>query len=233
MSITLVRIGPVDDWVRTIALHLHTDPVVVGTASEDLDAVLGSLGERRLVLSANVTGLNATVLRLIRRDQVGEVPLGWVADVDKASRVLCRQLGLPKRPTLAADVAAGEEVRKIGLVRDDHGGLLLHHGRLSAWGGAPTFGAQSYHDNARAADGPVRRIDVHPDYAVACGVTATVVTPGLLRRATRSTGRSVQTACDEALSIVDGLPFRRPVRKWTWYADPRQHWLLRAPQRSD
>lgn len=232
MSIALWRIGPVDDWVRTVAHHLRTDPVVVTTERADLDAALDGLAGRRLVLSADVAALNALVLRLIRRKQVTDVPVGWVADVDRNSRELSTRLGLPPRPTLAADIATGEDVREVRLVRDDHGGLLLHRGRLSAWSGSPPFGAQSYHDDAVVADGVVRRIDVRPDYDVDCGLIAEVVSASRLRRTTRSTGRCVQTACDEALSTVDGEPFPRPVTKWAWYADPRQHWLLRAPARS-
>ncbi|MBA2414486.1 MAG: hypothetical protein H0V64_01010 [Geodermatophilaceae bacterium] len=232
MSVTVLRIGPVDDWVRTIAHHLRIDPVLVGTDKTELDEALDALDGRRLVLSAGVVGLNAVLLRLIRREEVADIPVGWVADVDRASRELSGWLGLPPRPTLAADLAIGAEVRNVRLVRDDHGGLLLHRGRLSGWAGAAAFGAQSYHDNTLVADGTLRRIDVRPDYDVDCGVTVDVVTARRLRRATHSTGRSIQTACDEALSTVDGVPFPRPVRRWTWYADPRQHWLLPAPARS-
>lgn len=228
MTITLLRIGPVDDWVRTIAHHLRADPILLGTDRDDIDRTLDAHSDGPFVLSADIAGLSAILQRLVRRDQVAEVPVGWVADTDRASRELSARLGLPPRPTLAADVATADEVRNVRLVRDDHGGLLLHRGRLSAWAGAAMFGAQAYHDDELVADGTVRRIDVRPDYDVDCGVVAEVAA-GLLRRTTRSTGRSVQTSSDEALSTVDGVPHPRPVRKWTWYADPRQHWLLRVP----
>lgn len=229
MSQQLVRIGAVDDWVRTVAHHLRTDPLVVTTERADLDRLMDQQAGRPLVLSSDVRGLAAVLLRLIRREQVTEVPLGWVADMDKASRELSAWLRLPKRPTLAADLAIGEQVRQVRLVRDDHGGLLLHRGRLSGWAGARAFGAQSYHDNTLIVDGTVRRIDTRPDYDADCAITAEIVTPQLIGGKSASTGRSVQTACDEALSTVDGVPHPRPVRRWTWYADPRQHWLLRSP----
>lgn len=227
----LLRIGPMHDWVRTIAAHLKTAPVFSGADRAELDRMLDDLGDRVLVLSADVPALNAVVLRLVRREQVSETAIGWVADLDRDSRDFAERLGLPPRPTLAADVASGPAVRKVGLVRDDHGGVLLHRGRLTGWDGAKSFGAQSYHDDAMIADGAVRRIEVTPHRSSPDAVIAQVVRPGLLGRSTtsRSTGRSVQTACDEVLSTVDGEPHPRPVRKWTWYADPRQHWLLRAP----
>lgn len=229
MRITLLRVGPVDDWVRTIAHHLQVDPVLVTTQREDLDAALDRLDGEPVILSADVVGLNAVVLRLVRREQVEQIPVGWVADMDKASRELSGWLGLPARPTLAADLAAAEETHAVRMVRDDHGGVLLHRGRLSAYSGGAGFGAQSYHDDTLAANGTVRRIDVRPDYTVDCALVAEVVTGRPLRRPSRSTGRSLQTACDEAVSTVDGVAHPRPVTKWTWYADPRQHWLLRAP----
>ncbi len=220
-----MRIGPVDDWVRTVAAHLRADPVTVGAEPADLDPLLE---DGSVLLSCGVPGLHAVLLRLIRRDLVATTPLGWVPDADGASRELAGWLHLPARPTLAADVAVQGTPREVRLVRDDHGGLLLHRGRLSAWRGG-RFGGQSWHDDQRAADGPLRRVDVRPDYAADCAVVAEVRAPDLLRRVRTTRGRSVQTACDEARAAFDGLTHPRPVTRWTWYADPRQHWLLRSP----
>ncbi|CAN5347549.1 hypothetical protein BH20ACT5_BH20ACT5_03500 [soil metagenome] len=227
-EVSLLRLGPVDDWVRTIAAHLGVEPTLGGT--DDLDRALDDLAGRRLVLSCAVPGLNAVVRRLVRRDQADRVAIGWVADLDRDSRDLAERLGLPKRPTPAAELARGLDTRKVGLVRDDHGGVLLHRGRLSAWAGAKAFGAQSYHDDALVADGTIRRIEVTPHRSENGTLIVQVARPGRLRESvSRSTGRSIQTACDEGQSTVDGVPHPRPVRKWTWYADPHRHWLLRAP----
>lgn len=220
----LLRIGPVDDWVRTVAAHLHTDPVTVGTEPAELDPRLGA---GSLLVSCDVPGLHAVLLRLIRRELVVTTSIGWVPDADRASRELAGWLGLPARPTVAAQVAARGAPREVRLVRDDHGGLLLHRGRLAPWQGR-RFGGQAWHDDQRVADGPLRRITVRPDYAADCAVLVEVATPDL-RRARTSRGRSVQTACDEARAAFDGLEHPRPVIRWTWYADPRQHWLLRSP----
>lgn len=219
MTEQLVRIGPVDDWVRTIAHHLRTDVVPVGADRADLDPLLAA--GRPLLVSAAVPGLNAVLTRLVRREQVAHTPLGWIPDPDRSSRELAGALGLPARPTLAANVATSEGIRPVRLIRDDHGGVLLHRGRLSPAAGR-RFGAQSYHDDALIADGPVRRIEVRPDYSADCAVQAAV-------RRRWTSGRAVQTACDEAVVTVDGVRRERPVTKWTWYADPRQHWLLRTP----
>ncbi len=229
MTDELVRIGPVDDWVRTVAHHLRTDARPVPADRADLDRLLDGLAGRPLLLSCDVRGLSAVLLRLIRREQVTDVPIGWVPDADRDSRELAARLGLPARPTLAADAATTGAVRRIRLVRDDHGGLLLHRGTLTPSTGR-RFGGQTYHDDTLIADGAVRRLEVRPDYAADCAVLAEVHRPGVATRVRRSTGRSVQTACAEATATVDGLAHPRPVTRWTWYADPRQHWLLRTPE---
>ncbi len=222
----LVRIGPVDDWVRTIAHHLRADPVLLSTERADLDPILDRYAAEPVVLSCDVPALNAVVQRLVRREQADAVALGWVADTDRASRELAGALGLPKRPTLAADIARDGTPRRIRMVRDDHGGVLLHRGTLT--GAEGSLGAQTYHDDQLIVDGPVRWIEVRPDPAADCAVTARVAPAARLRRAAVSTGRSVQTACAEGLITVDGVARERPVTKWTWYADPRQHWVLRS-----
>lgn len=233
MGDELVRIGPVDDWVRTVAHHLRTDTRPVTADRADLDRVLDGLAGRSLLLSCDIRGLSAVLLRLIRRGQVADVPVGWVPDADRDSRELSGRLGLPARPTLTADIATTGPVRRIRLVRDDHGGLLLHRGTLTPSAGrlfgARSFGAQAYHDDVLVADGPVRRIEVRPDYIADCAVRAEVHRSGLANRVRRSTGRSLQSACAEATATVDGVVHPRPVTRWTWYADPRQHWLLRTP----
>ena len=38
--------------------------------------------------------------------------------------------------------------------------------------------------------------------------------------------RALQVASDPARVIRDGVPFPRPVHRWTWYADDRVRWLL-------
>lgn len=228
MDIVLLRIGALDDWVRTAAAALETDPILCSSERAQLDPVLDGLGARRLVLTCGVPGLNAVVLRLVRRQEVERVPIGWIADPDRAARDLNRRLGLPARPTEAARLARSGTPTPLPLVRDDHGGVLLHRGRLGTVGGAATFGAQSYHDDALVAHGRVRSIDVRPTHRQPPQVVVDVIRSPVLRRRTTSTGRSIQTASDEAQSTVDGVAHPRPVTRWTWYADPRQYWLLRT-----
>ncbi|MFQ1002031.1 hypothetical protein [Modestobacter sp. SSW1-42] len=168
-----------------------------------------------------VPALSAVLARLWKTDRLPAVPVGWEPADEKNSLALARSLG----------VGGGGE-RELPLVRDDHGGVLLHSGRVAALGEprralGRRFGAQAYCDDTRVADGLVTRIDVRPDWT-AVDRLAVAVTTLPLRRVGRTGGRALQLACEPAQVTRDGVPFDREVTKWTWYADDRVRWRLRA-----
>ncbi|MGY2078876.1 hypothetical protein [Modestobacter sp. SYSU DS0657] len=167
-----------------------------------------------------VPALAAVLARLWRKERLPAVPVAWEPADDAASRGLARALG----------VGSGTE-RELPLVRDDHGGVLLWHGRVTAFGAprralARRLGAQAYHDDQRVADGPITRIDVRPDWTALDRISVAVVTVPL-RPVRRTTGRALQVASAPAQVTRDGVPFDREVTKWTWYGDDRVRWLLR------
>jgi hypothetical protein len=167
-----------------------------------------------------VPALAAVLTRLWRTERLPAVPVGWQPAEDSASTGLARSLGL----------GSGAE-RELPLVRDDHGGVLLSTGRVTAFGQqrrvlSRRFGAQAYCDDTRAADGPITRIDVRPDWSAVDRISVAVMT-GPLRPVQRATGRALQIACAPAQVVRDGVPFDREVTKWTWYADDRVRWRLR------
>jgi hypothetical protein len=147
------------------------------------------------------------------------VPVAWEPTGDKESAGLARDLGL----------GTGGR-RALTLVRDDHGGVLLHHGRLEAAGDgrrslSRRLGLQAHHDDIKVADGELTRIDVRPDWTAVDTIAVTVMTLPL--RPTRTTrGRALQVASDPARVVRDGVAHPRPVTRWTWYADSRVRWLL-------
>lgn len=177
-----------------------------------------------VVVQGPVQALAAVLARLWRTERLATVPVGWEPADDPASRGLARALQLGR----------GTE-RELPLVRDDHGGVLLAHGRLEA-AGEPDgglrralggrFGAQAYHDEFRIADGPVTRIDVRPEWAEVDRI-AVAVTTLPLRPVRRTAGRALQVACDPVRVLRDGVAFDRDVTRWTWYADDRVRWRLR------
>jgi len=172
-----------------------------------------------VVVRGPVPALAAVLQRLHRAQRTALVPVSWEPASDKASLSLARDLGL----------GTGEE-RELGLVRDDHGGVLLHHGRIEAAGDgrrslSRRVGLAAHHDDIKVADGEVTRIDVRPDWRAVDTIGVTVMTQPL--RPTRHTsGRALQVASDPARIVRDGVPYPRSVNRWTWYADDRVRWRL-------
>jgi hypothetical protein len=166
-----------------------------------------------------VAALAAVLTVLLKADRCAQVPVAWEPSGDKYSLALARDIG----------VGTGDR-RELGLVRDDHGGVLLHHGRIEAAGEgrrslSRRLGLQAHHDDILVADGEVTRIDVRPDWRAVDTIGVTVMLQPL--RPTRVTsGRAVQMASDPARIVRDGVPYPRPVTRWTWYADHRVRWLL-------
>jgi hypothetical protein len=177
-------------------------------------------GVDEVVVQGPVQALAAVLTRLWRTERLPAVPVGWEPADDAASRGLARAL----------DLGSGAE-RELPLVRDDHGGVLLAAGRVTALGEQRTvlsrrFGAQAYADGTLVANGPVTRIDVRPDWTAVDRITVAVVTLPL-RPVRRTTSRALQLASEPVQVLRDGVPFDREVTKWTWYADDRVRWRLR------
>ena len=171
-------------------------------------------------LRGPVPALAAVLAQLLKVERSALVPVAWEPGNDKASLSLARDIG----------VGTGEE-RELCLVRDDHGGVLLFHGRIEAAGDgrrslSRRIGLAAHHDDIRLADGEITRIDVRPDWHAVDTIGVTVMTQPL--RPTRHTsGRALQVASDPARIVRDGVAYPRPVTKWTWYADERVRWRLR------
>ncbi|TFV86435.1 hypothetical protein [Blastococcus sp. CT_GayMR16] len=166
-----------------------------------------------------VPALAAVLTVLLKAERSAQVPVAWEPTGDKDSVALARDIG----------VGTGEQ-RELGLVRDDHGGVLLHHGRIEAAGDgrralSRRLGLQAHHDDIKVADGEITRIDVRPDWRAVDTIGVTVMMQPL--RPTRQTsGRALQVASDPARIVRDGVAYPRPVNRWTWYADHRMRWLL-------
>ena len=173
-----------------------------------------------LLVRGPVPALAAVLTTLWKAGRTAEVPVSWEPAGDGDSTALARALGI-----------GSGAARELGLVRDDHGGVLLHHGRLEAAGDdrrrplARRLGAQAHHDAVKVADGQITRIEVRPDWRAVDTLDVTVMTLPL-RPGRRTRGRAVQIASDPARVLRDGVPYPRPVDRWTWYADDRVRWRL-------
>jgi hypothetical protein len=181
-------------------------------------AAVGDAGS--VVVRGPVPALAGVLAALLRSGRTADVPVSWEPADNTASTGLARALG----------IGTGEQ-RSLTLVRDDHGGVLLHHGRLEPWSDEPRgslgrrLGLQAYHDDMKVADGPITRLDVRPEWTAVDTIGVSVMTIPL-RPVRRTKGRALQVASDPARVIRDGVPFPRPVSRWTWYADDLVRWRL-------
>jgi hypothetical protein len=183
-------------------------------------AVAPAAAADALLVRGPVPALAGVLTTLWKAGRTADAVVSWEPADDRDSSALARALG----------IGAGGQ-RQLSLVRDDHGGVLLHHGRLEAADDgrrrplARRLGAQAHHDAVKVADGQVTRFDVRPDWRAVDTLDVTVMTLPL-RPGRRTSGRAVQIACDPARVVRDGVPFPRPVDRWTWYADDRVRWRL-------
>jgi hypothetical protein len=166
-----------------------------------------------------VPALAGVLSRLLKDGRTAHVPVAWEPGDDRDSVGLARDLGIGSGPQ-----------RDLSLVRDDHGGVLLHHGRIEADTGgrrslSSRLGLQAHHDDIKVADGEVTRIDVRPDWTAVDTIGVTVMVQPL-RPTRRTVGRALQVASDPARVVRDGIPLGRSVQRWTWYADDRVRWRL-------
>ncbi|WP_409328518.1 hypothetical protein [Trujillonella humicola] len=189
-------------------------------------AVAGAPEAPSLLVRGPVPALAGVLAALNAASRTADVVVSWDPADDKLSRGLARDLG----------IGTGGPERVMTLVRDDHGGVLLHSGRVEPAGDADDgrpgrmfrrhrFGAQAHHDDAKVADGMITRITARPDWR-AVDTMRVVVTTLPMRPASLTRGRALQIACDPARVTRDGVPYPRPVTRWTWFSDDRVRWRL-------
>ncbi|GAB3586031.1 hypothetical protein GCM10027445_64310 [Amycolatopsis endophytica] len=171
----------------------------------DVDPLLGATSGVPLIVVGSDADLAAVVVRIMRKNRLGDTPVGYVP-VDPASPV-ARLWGLPASAAealaLARDGANGPRV----LVRDDSGGVLMGEATIG-----PVTG-EAYCDDVVALRGSARSVVVRPGPE---GVRAEV-TRGLLRRTSSVSGRAFQLGCNPAELVSDGVAHPRPVTRCTWY----------------
>ncbi|MGH3787515.1 MAG: hypothetical protein ACRDRG_13410 [Pseudonocardiaceae bacterium] len=184
---------------------------------EDLGSLVAGLEGRRLVVCGTDADLAAVLLRLLRIDAVGTVPVGYVPS--SASSAVARLWGLPVVPSMAAQVALCGEPDRVPLVRDDAGGVLVGLGVIR-----PVDGV-AYCDDELVLRGPAARLEVVPDRAH--GLVVRVVSRGVRRRIRCAAGRAVQLGCQPTGVWRDGV-VTRTTDRWTWYRHTEDWRLVRS-----
>ncbi|MGY1691463.1 diacylglycerol/lipid kinase family protein [Geodermatophilus sp. SYSU D01105] len=155
-----------DDAVAAAVAELrrHAEVEVAATGDEaELDAAVAARGERRPVVVGGDGSVHAVVRALDRAGQldpaepIGLVPLGTGND-------LARALRLPLDPVTAAAVVVTGVPRRLDLLRDDAGGLVLNAVHAGV-------GPRAYAAAARVK--PVLKRASFPVGAVLAGLTTT------------------------------------------------------------
>ncbi len=187
-------------------------------------------GLPRLVLDADLAGLNLALHRLLRRGLLETIE---TAVLPREPVPYLSRLGLPADRAGQLRVAAEAPARLVGVVKDDSGGVCVDTASMAAWPGEPAesdgvtrsagsaWWLRAVVDDQRLADGSARELRLHR--LGPAELEATVRLGRLRRRTCR--GRSLQLACDPALIVTDGVARERPRGKGTFWSEPKLWWL--------
>lgn len=196
------------------------DGVHVVPARPGKDHVDPHLDTERLVVVGTDADLAAVGVRLLRKEKLGSVTLGYVPVGTSAVAALW---GLSMDPKRALDVALNGDVDPVPFVRDDVGGVLMGLGVLS-----PVRGV-GYSDADNVLRGQASRIECTPDPEGGLGLTIRIVNKRLLgSRVRESRPRAFQLGCLPTNAVLDGHKHPRPVDKWTWYRHTEDLRLVRG-----
>jgi hypothetical protein len=199
-------------------IAVHTLPERPG--KDDLDKLLAQVGEDydRAIVVGEDGDLNAVVVRLLRTERLGEVPVGFAPVVDDSDVAITWDLPLDLGRAL--DVALGALPDRVPLVRDDQGGVLVGLGRIGPLRGV------AYCDDTQVLRGPAKTIRVVPGGQ---GIEVTVAHRGLFNRKQRTTqGRAFEIGCLPTRVVRDGVAYERPVKRWNWYRHTEDLRLIRG-----
>jgi hypothetical protein len=180
----------------------------------DIDAALAKLGSQRLVIDADLAGLNLVVSRLLRARLLA------TADTAVLPRSDCgylHRIGLPRDREAQLLTAVSGSARLVGVIKDDSGGVCVDHAQLGPWLDSDAgWWLRAVVDDQRLADGTARSVRVR---RLGPAQLEASVRIGRMRNRTLQ-GRSLQLACDDALVMQDGLARERPRRKRTLWSEP-------------
>lgn len=195
-----------DDSVR-LALARCRDRSVefVGPRpGKEIDPLL----DGRVVVLGDDADLAAVVLRLLRRELLGAVIVGFATDrATEVTELWSLPLG-----AAGVDLALAGDPDLVPVVRDDVGGVLVGLGRLF-----PVRGTV-YLDETRLLSGGAAQVLVQPD--TERGLAVTIVPNrmvGFGRSARTHRGRAVQIGTVPSQVISDGRPHDRRMERWTFY----------------
>jgi len=187
---------------------------------KEIDPLLTGEPQARLLIVGDDADLAAVVLRLLRTDRLGLVEVAYASP---RRRTPVTDLWNLPRGVAAVAMARSGEVDLVPLVRDDVGGVLVGAGYLG-----PVAGTV-YVDEHRVLRGAAQMIKVEPDRDKGLAVTVSRRRfVGIGRRPKTTLGRAVQIGTAPTTVVRDGIPFARPMDRWTFYKHTEPLRLVRG-----
>lgn len=233
MTTTALSCGNVDTETRPTRAGLRWFELPAQPSRTDVDPILAE-SEGRVVVHGTDADLAAVVLRLLRKNLLDELAVGYVP-VEKSPAGELWSI-----PVGRFDQALDGVARSTPLIRDDSGGVLLGLGTID-----PITG-QIYCDDRCVLHGPARSVEVFPDPEAAAlseptddplatqpapvtdGLVTRITHRGLLRRRRETAGgRAVQASFEQATVHRDGVAHPRPLTRCAWYRHTRDLMLVR------
>jgi hypothetical protein len=200
-----------DELTRAGARSIKTTSASADATS--VDNALDQRQDRRLVIDADLAGLNLVLSRLMRR---GELDVAETAVLVREPVPFLTRVGLPSDRTGQLGLAVHGEATLVGVIKDDSGGLCVDSASMAPWQQGPWW-VRAVVDDQRLCDGNARSLTVRR-----LGPSELEATVQLGRFRTKTCrGRSLQLACDEALIVADDLPRERPRSKRTFWSEPK------------
>ncbi len=205
---------------KQLPMITQRDDVHVVPARPGKDHVDRHLDAERLVVVGTDADLAAVALRLLRKEKLGSVALGYVPVGESSVAALW---GLSTDQERALDIALNGDVDPVPFVRDDVGGVLMGLGVLS-----PVRGV-GYSDADNVLRGQASRIECTPDTEGGLGLVVRIVNKRLIgSKVQESRPRAFQLGCLPTTAVLDGHKHPRPVDKWTWYRHTEDLRLVRG-----
>lgn len=199
-------------------------PVPTRPGKSAVDAELAKAADRTsgpgadVIVAGDDADLAAVALRLLRRDRLGDVQVGYVPTARSACAALW---GLPTDTEQALRLAAAGQARGVPLIRDDVGGVLVGRGTLHGVDGI------AYCDDDMVLRGRAYRIDVSPDTTGGAGLTVTLRYRRFGRQRATVRGRAFAIGCEPMTPVLDGVARERTTERWTWYRHTEDLLLVR------
>ena len=187
---------------------------------KEIDPLLTGEPHTRVLVVGDDADLAAVVLRLLRTERLGLIELAYASP---RRRTPVTDLWDLPRGTAAVTLARSGEVDLVPLVRDDVGGVLVGAGYLG-----PVAGTV-YVDEHRVLRGAAKMIKVEPDRDKGLAVTISRRRfVGVGRRPRTTLGRAVQIGTAPTTVVRDGIPYPRPMDRWTFYKHTEPLRLVRG-----